>query len=414
MHDTSRRIAAYFLFVPLLLLLFVKGILPALTTVQSDFPNYYTAGLIARTGNVDRLYDDASFQLEITRTGLSQQGKFSPFPPPTALLFVPFSLLDPLSALRLMTLLNVVCLVSAIVVVRRMFFPSLLEAATFVLLTGIGLANAFRLGQLYIVLSLTLLLGYSYQKAGRSGRAGLAAGVLMPVKYFSLVLLIDALLKKNRTMVAWGLATIGFISALSILVLGWEIHWQFLTGVFGGHLGGNLTLQDPFSPLFQSFDSLLRRLFLFDDNLNVHPFYASPVLYFGMKVFCLLAVASTAVYAMRAAHGHPSDLALAVLCVATLLLAPATATYHFLLLWLPVGILLRHFSEQSSMKKFFSSLACYAAIGFIPYSMFAPFDGRGILTLLAYPRLFLLIVLFMIAVSAAVRVTGPGTGQAAA
>jgi Glycosyltransferase family 87 len=414
MHDTSRRTAERILLVLLLLFLLVKGILPALTTVQSDFPNYYTAGLIARTGNVDRLYDDASFQLEIDRTGVSQQGKFSPFPPPTALLFMPFSLLDPLSALRLMTMLNVVCLVSAVVVIRRMFFTSLSEAAAFVLLTGIGLTNAFRLGQLYIVLSLTLLLGYYYQKTGSNGLAGLAAGALMPVKYFSIVLLIDALLKKNRTMIAWGLATVAFIGALSIGVLGWDIHWQFLTVVFGAHLGGHLTLQDPFSPLFQSFDSLLRRLFLFDDNLNAHPVFASPVLYFGLKVFCLLAVAVTAVYAMRAAHRHPSDLALAVLCVAALLLAPATATYHFLLLWLPVGILLRHFREQNSTKQFFSSLACYAAIGFIPYSMFVPFDGRGILTLLAYPRLILLIVLFVITVSAAVRLPGAGAGTSVA
>jgi Glycosyltransferase family 87 len=402
--DISRTTAARILLVPLLALLLVKGIVPALTVVQSDFPNYYTAGLIARTGKgIDRLYDDAWFQQEIERAGISQQGKFSPFPPPTALFFIPLSFLAPLDALRFMTLLNVAMLIASIVLVRRLVFSSFSDAAAFVLLAGLGLSNGVRLGQLYIALSLTLLLGYFLQKEGFNALAGITAGVLMPVKYFSAVLFIDALLKKNRSMSGWAIVTVLFIVTLSVGVLGWDIHRQFIDGVLGRHLAGNLTLQNPYSPLFQSFDSLLRRLFLYDGELNAHPLVTSTAMYQGLKIICLLGVATGTVVAARASYRHSSDVFLGVLCIAVLLVAPATATYHFVLLWLPVGLILRHFDEQKEQGRFSLLLACYAAIGFIPYGAFVQFDGDGLLTFLAYPRLILLLVLFVIAVSAALR-----------
>jgi hypothetical protein len=47
-------------------------------------------------------------------------------------------------------------------------------------------------------------------------------------------------------------------------------------------------------------------------------------------------------------------------------------------------------------------LGCYILVGFIPYGHTAPFEGRGGLTILAYPRLLLLLVMFVISVHAAV------------
>ncbi len=88
---------------------------------------------------------------------------------------------------------------------------------------------------------------------------------------------------------------------------------------------------------------------------------------------------------------HPS----ALLGILTLLLAPATATYHFVLLWLPVGLLIDYLFRERSPAKRLLRLGTYALIGFFPYRFTQPFEGRGALTVLAYPRLFLLLAMFI-------------------
>jgi hypothetical protein len=81
--------------------------------------------------------------------------------------------------------------------------------------------------------------------------------------------------------------------------------------------------------------------------------------------------------------------------VVTLLLAPATATYHFALLWLPVALLVNHQIRRGALTRAAFIIAAYAAIGFFPYGLALPFDGRGGLSVLAYPRLFLLLAIFL-------------------
>ena len=74
------------LLVLLALFVFYRGVLPGFRQVDSDFPNYYTAAKIVADGkDVNRLYDDSWFQSQIRSYGMQLQGKFSPFPPVTAL-----------------------------------------------------------------------------------------------------------------------------------------------------------------------------------------------------------------------------------------------------------------------------------------------------------------------------------------
>ncbi|MEK7672143.1 MAG: hypothetical protein AAB344_07990, partial [Bacteroidota bacterium] len=62
----KRPVQTFVLLIPLALFAIIKGVIPAFTQIQTDFPNYYIAGAIARTGvGVERLYDDAWFQEQI-------------------------------------------------------------------------------------------------------------------------------------------------------------------------------------------------------------------------------------------------------------------------------------------------------------------------------------------------------------
>jgi hypothetical protein len=392
----------------IVLLAFVSifGIFPALTRIQTDFPNYYTAGVIARTGiGVERLYDDHWFQQQISAQGISELGKFSPFPPATALLFIPLSWLTPLTALRILTLINILLLAGTVRLLAKLFSVSARESCVFVLLSGLAVVNCFRFGQLYIALMFTMVLTYSWLTKRRTLPAGLAAGILLPVKYFPVVLLLFFLLKREWKAALATLATSGLLLCLSVAVLGWRIHEEWLLTVVGQHLQSHLTQQNPFSMNFQSFDSLCRRLFVFDAALNPSPMLDAPMLYPTTKYLSVAVVlAATASVVGRMATRHAvSGNAFALLSVAALLVAPATATYHFLLLCLPVGILLAGFHTDGYARLFWLTLGAYCAIGFLPYKFFAQFDGHSALTLLAYPRLWLLTILFILSFRTAAR-----------
>ena len=387
------------LLVPLLAFLVLKGILPGFTIIQTDFPNYYTSGSIARTGEgVERLYDDEWFQDQIHEHGMPVPGKFSPFPPTTAILFIPFSYLAPLAAQQAMNVLNIIFLLCAIYILSRLFSATLLESTVFVLLSGWGLANNFRFGQLYLALTLSILLGFYLQERQKQTAAGFSFGLLLPVKYFSVVMVIHSMIQKNWRVVLSALITTAVICLLSIWILGWHIHAEFLRSVIAEHLQSNLSQQNPFSLNFQSFDSLLRRLFLFDENLNPQPLYASHVLFLISKIICVGGAVVAAVYSLYHLNKKESGLQVAVLSLLVLLIAPATATYHFVLLWLPVGILLQHFLAEHRTNHFLFTLVLYTGIGFFPYSFFRRFEDEGVLTVLAYPRLLLLAALFTLAI----------------
>ena len=407
----NRSVAVAFL-IPLLFVLVYRGILPAFTQMDTDFPNYYTAGkIVARGGDVGRMYDDDWFGLQLQANGFSQPGKFSPFPPPTVLLFVPLASLNPLTALRAMTVLNCFLLLLSIILLSRVLSFSIIEAAVFCLLSGIGLINCFRFGQLYIVVSFSILLGYYFYTRNKPVLAGICLGILVPVKYYPIVFIIGFAMMKQWRIVLASLVTILFVCAASVVVLGTEIHLQYLDSVLGNHLLSHFSNQNLFSPAFQSWDSLLRTLLVYDEVLNPNPLLDSHAAFLLLKSAIIMLFAALTAYAMwrvwLSRQMESIRLAFPLLGVLALLIAPGTATYHYLLLWLPIGILLSTMWDRDRLGIFWLTLALYALIGFIPYAFFRQFDGQGILTLIAYPRLALLAGLFVLCLRMSLRITNP-------
>lgn len=399
------RIAASVFLILLMAFVVVRGVVPGFSTLYTDFPNYYVAGKIALEGtHVHRLYDDAWFQDRMRSYGIDVQGKFSPFPPPTALLFVPLGPLEPITAQRVMTALNLLFLFGSVRLLARIMDEQLLGSALFVFMSGIGLANCFRFGQVYIALSFAIIACYYLYTLQRPLMAGIVLGFFIPVKYFPALFLVPFAFKKEwRLILGAGLSSLSLV-LVSISVFGWDVHQQFIESVFGQHLRGNLTLQDPFAYNFQSFDSLFRRLFVRDVTLNPRPFVDVPLLYHGLKYSVIATIALLMLRGLFRLHKSASDkelpLAIAVCGIFGLLISPAGATYHFVLLWLPVTLLFLFCDSLDMMNEKWFLVSVYAAIGFIPYSVFSRFDGSGLQSILAYPRLFLTIVLFVFALHA--------------
>jgi len=225
--------------------LFAKGIVPAMSKLDTDFPNYLTAAtIVADGGPSDRLYDTSWFQEQMRRyrIGVPSAGKFSPFPPPTALLLLPVTRLQPIDALRVVTLCNVLCLLASIILLAKVLSWRVLDAAIFVLLSGSALLTGLRFGQPYIVASLTCILGYYAYLRRRPLLAGICFGLFAPIKYFSVPLLVYFAFRKEGRLALSGVMTILLIVGASIVALGWPIHAKFLS-ILGDHLLGRLATQ---------------------------------------------------------------------------------------------------------------------------------------------------------------------------
>src|SRR5262249_33874314 len=148
----------------------------------------------------------------------------------------------------------------------------------------------------------------------------------------------------------------------------------------------------------QSWNSLFRRAFVFDPLLNPEPMLQWPVGYiiFTYSVQAVVVIQTIRSWRHAAASFGPSAQAVqfALVNIAALLLLPASSTYLYLLLVLPVAILLTSGdSRWSPEQKIIAVL--FTMISWIPYRFFRPFEGRGLLTIAAYPRLGLMLLLFI-------------------
>lgn len=381
--------------------LLLRGIVPAMEGVGTDFPNYYTsARLLVSGADTRRIYDDDWFQEQIQLNGINQPGKFSPFPPVTAFVLVPFAFASPLDALRMWTVLNFGLLAYACYVVAQITNRSWYWGALLFLLTGHALANNFRFGQFYLVLTLLVLSGYRKWIQGEATSSGVLLAIGTAVKYFPALFLVEFIVRRERKIIVSFVTTLCVLMILGIAVMGPAVHVQFLRSVLGPHLQGNI--QDPFSPTFQSWNSLFRRLFLYDSIRNPNPFIQASFAY----VVCLTLIYGAVVAALMAGMRQAShrfgeygpSIQFALIGVAGLLLLPASATYHFLLLVPSVAILLGG-KVWNLPQKILAVL--YSCIGFIPFRFFDQFASSGIFTVMAYPRLMLMTGLFTASVAIA-------------
>lgn len=406
MNSFFGRAWTIFLLAGLVAYILHKGIVPAMSEIDADFAGYFVSAKIVVDGqDTRRLYDDDWFREQIRHYGLESTknpGKFAPFPPPTALLLVPLTRFEPLTALRIVTVVSVLSLICSIFLLARTLAWNSLDSALFILSSGFAIISGVRFGQPYILISMFCILGYYLYLARRSWLAGICFGLFVPIKYFPVIILAYFAFRKEWKVVMGGVVAIAGVGLVSMTVLGWKVHEIFLLSVFGNHLTGRLSLHDhtvPFSAVYQSFDTLFDRLFVFDAVQNPQPLLAAPVLrtvgLVTVKGSILIVALATLVKLARAEASRAAAPSIGLLGIVLFLIAPATATYTCALLWLPVALLINYFLAGGSRTPAYFILGTYGIMGFIPYQYAYAFEGHGGLSLLAYPRLFLLFAMFI-------------------
>jgi len=392
------RIAAWIIFTTFAAIILWKGVLPALQNARGDFANYYTAArLLAEHKPLATAYRDfVWFQKQIDRYGITHQlGGFIPHPPPTALIMLPLAPFEPLLAQRLWIGFNLVLAMAAIFLLAKLTALHWLPVAIILLSTGIGLINNFLFGQMYLLVLTTIVAGIYLQQRGYPVLGGIVLGVMIPVKYVSGFFLLYYIWKKEWQLVISATATCAAMIGIIFLLQGAEIFRVFITEVLPRHLQGEI--QEPFAIQFQSWNSLLRRMFVASPSLNPQPPLESPLLFSLFKnliAWFWLAV-FTWIYRQTAFANqtHQRLFEIGLIPLAVLLISPGSATYHFLLLSLSIACFAKILLDLQQPRRAVILSALFLIINLPHYLQLKKF-AIGWLTPIGYMRLWLLVLFF--------------------
>ncbi len=389
----------YTLLILLSLYLLFYGIIPSWKSIHSDFPSYYVSSRIVLEGtSVEKLYDDDYFSEKAREYGIHRHVRFSPFPPATAFILLPLASLDPLAAQRIWTLVNIIALGACIYILKKITSWRYRPTAVFVLLGGIGLATNFRFGQFYLMLSLMIMTAYLLEKNSKPGWAGLLLGLGMVLKYFPAVFVIGYAISKSWKLVIYSVGTVFFLIALQAVVFGPDLLLHYFYQVFWPHLEGKIGGQGTYSYLYQSWESLFNFLFIYHPDLNPNPLINWPVGKAFAKFLVHSMVLTSMVWIIWKIRANKlvgkKDIYLYLVGLAALVLLPASASYHFLLLTFPMALMIKVAAPDTQTLRLGMLVVPYVLIGFIPYGYFFAM-GKEWVVVLAYPRLLLVSIIYI-------------------
>ncbi|MGE5412411.1 MAG: glycosyltransferase family 87 protein [Clostridiales bacterium] len=382
--------------IPLLFFQIRYGIIPAWNEINSDFPNYYTsAKLILEGRDVSRIYDDIWFQKNISSYGIIEQGKFSPFPPPDAFIMIPAAYSQPLAAKRAFLIFNIILTSFTAFTIKKNSGLSYVSSYIIILLSGAALSNNLLLGQFYLILITMTLYGYRHFLKNAGYSAGILWGAGSALKYFPVIFLPVILMKKDWKTLFSMIITLVLINAAALIVMGMEVYVQFFQKVLVSHMNGNLSNQSNYAVSFQSWNSFLRNVFVYNMYENISPDFNSleafyivrSAVYFGFITGTLVVL-----YRLRN-NGNIIPYSTVIISLLAFVLSPASASYHLLLLVLPVILLLRLASDMHSFYSIYF-VVLYAAIGFSPFFL-SKVNKEVAGLFLVYTRLWMIVIFYI-------------------
>ena len=386
----------------LLLLVWVgyRGLVPSFQVAAGDFANYHTsAQILLSNQSLERAYWDFSwFQKQIDLSGVqSQMGGFIPHPPPTALLLIPLAGFDPVTAKSIWTAVNLLLAIGSALLLTRISGLPLLLTGILLLSTGGALINNLLFGQVYLFVLFSILLGSYFEQKQRPFLSGICFGSLAGVKLLGVAWLLYYAWKGRNRVVLGGVVALGVVTLAVAWLDGFQIFITFFTEVFPRLLASEI--QDPFSTRWQSWNSLFRRLFLYEQTLNPTPAFDSPLLFFAAKnlVFWLLSGLSIVVIVTGrdSSKEHNELLRLGWIPLCLLLLSPGGATYHVLLLTISAVFFTRILLDSRRPREAIILWLLLLCINLSHHLWLEPLVG-GWSTILVYSRLGFLLLYFIL------------------
>ncbi|WBX71660.1 glycosyltransferase family 87 protein [Tenacibaculum retecalamus] len=375
-----------------------KGVIPGSKKVNTDFNNYYTASKLVLEGkSIHQFYNNDWFYKQAQNLGIKSGAKFSPFPPITAYAYIPLTIWEPLKAKKKWLIFNVLLLIILPFRIKEITAWPLITTMLFISLFSIPLISCLISGQIYLVIAFILLevFGQVYMK-NKPLLISLLIGITSSLKYVPILFLGFIIQNKNKyNIIFYTLSFIG-VSILLLFLIDNKAYSSFFQH-FQSHIQGDLPGQGKYSIGFQSIDSLLNNLFVYDSIKNPFPIINTSILKPIIKYSFFTGIVSILFILFKKNKFKATPIFVSICLISIFLLLPATASYHFLLLLLPLLIIFKWLKSFKS-KTAISVVSLLSLITFSVQIHHIP-DLSNFFTinlLLHYPRFWVLLCLFLV------------------
>jgi Glycosyltransferase family 87/WD40-like Beta Propeller Repeat len=392
--DAWRRWSERVLFAFLLTLFFVRGFIPAWGHVDSDFANYYLAARLYREGYpVERVYEWTWFQRQKDHFGIDRPlVGFIPSTLTSSLLVLPLSWMPALLANRCWLVLNLGLLPLIAALLKRITSLSWTRIGVIVFLAVAPLHSNFLLGQVHLFMLLLLTLAAWFYLTDREFSAGIVIAVAAALKIYPALFLLFFVLKR-RWRAAAGLACgLAASLAISVSMFGMSAYRVYFREILPWGLRGEII--DPYSTGWDSLNALLRRLFIFEPELNPFPVAHLPHLYAFLHSLMHAVILVILLWAIVSSSGSQSrrKLEWSVFCFLLLLLSSEPLPYHFVVLIL-TAVLAVDYLLVRGQSGCATTIAVLYGIVCIPYTRFYLRNPQGWISVFFFPRLFWMLIL---------------------
>jgi hypothetical protein len=329
---------------------------------ETDFPNYYTAAVIVRKREPLRNYYDWTwFQRQINYAGTERQlGGYYPNTPLTMVPLAGLAFLPVQRAKQIWLLCNLAFLIATVWLLSRVSRFSFEQIWLLAFCGYFSLRTNFLYGQYYLLLLFLLTLAFYFLQKGQTSLSGLVAGVAFGLKlYGGPFLLFFAVRRKWKALAAMSGAAAG-MALLAIGLFGWSDVHYYLARVLPRSLDGNAI--DPYTTAASTLSNLLRHAFVREPELNPHPLWNQPGLFFFLNGLSRLAIAGFVCIGLSM-NPRSDRRDFAWFMLATILLSTNSASYMFIMILLPLVLLL----EDSGEKQSIFLLASYVLLTLSPH-----------------------------------------------
>jgi hypothetical protein len=351
------------------------------TQLSTDFPNYYTAAVAVRQGKPLRSYYDWTwFARQMSRSGIDRQlGAYTPQTPLSMLPMVPLAGLPPIDAKRAWLALDLLFLAATVWLLARMTTVRWEYILLLLLFGRRSLAANVEYGQYYIFLLFLIAVTIYSLDRGKAGASGFVSGLAFGLKLYTGPLLLFYAAKRRWSAVAGMLAASALLLWLAISLYGWSDLLHYFQHVLPRTLDGGSI--DPYNPGSPTISTFLRRLLMTEPELNPHPMWDAPRLYFAIQSAARLGLIALAFLGAAYARSRDHRRDFAVFVITLLLLSTSVASYSFILLLAPVVLLM----DGASPVR-----CAYLAGGYLLLNNRIGLDWM-------FPKLWLLLLLFAVA-----------------
>jgi hypothetical protein len=358
-------------------------------TLNTDFPNYYlTARLAHEKYDTARAYEWVWLERAKDHRAIDDRViGLIPITPFSTLMVWPLTGLAPLQAKHVWMLVNLALLVPLCWMLRRMTGLSFQRIAL-VFALSFPLHRNLLYGQFYVLLLVLIVAACWAYLREYYVLAGALIAVAVACKIFPALFLVFFIQRRCWRALASAVVTGLAAAAVSFAIFGWDMHRTYLHQVLPWALRGEG--MPPYVTASASISSVLHYLFLSEPQWNPHPWHDSTFWYAFLQPALQMLVLAPAVLLIRKddrTHGRIL-LEWSALLTASLAISTIPASYHFVLMALPMCVLAAMLLERRWYAWLAVLLVVYLGIGF---PMPGPTAVTGLAVLFYVPRLFLML-----------------------